>query len=39
MAKVVIRIPSELAKKIRGNKEKFIVSAIKEKIKGLKKKR
>jgi len=36
MKKVSIKIPSELAKKIKGNKEKFAVKAIKEKIKKLK---
>ena len=36
MKKVSIKIPSELARKIRGNKEKFAVKAIKEKIKKLK---
>jgi len=39
MAKVIIRIPKELIKKIKGNKEKFVVSAIKEKIKKLKKRK
>jgi hypothetical protein len=39
MKKVSIKIPSELAEKIKGNKEKFAVMAIKEKIKKLKKKK
>ena len=39
MAKVIIRISEELAKKIKGNKERFVVKAIKEKIKRLKKRR
>jgi len=39
MKKINIKIPSELAKKIRGNKERFVITAIKEKIKKLKRKR
>jgi hypothetical protein len=39
MKKVSIKIPSELAEKIRGNREKFAVKAIKEKIKKLKRKK
>jgi hypothetical protein len=39
MKKVSIKIPSELVKKIKGNKEKFAVKAIKEKIKKLKKRK
>ena len=39
MKKVSIKIPSELAREIRGNREKFIIKAIKEKIKKLKRKR
>jgi len=39
MAKVIVRIPKELVKKIKGSKEKFAVSAIKEKIKKLKKRK
>ena len=39
MKKVSIKIPSELARKIKGNKEKFAVKAIKEKIKKLKRKK
>jgi len=37
MAKVIIKIPEELAEKIKGNKEKFVASAVKEKIKRLRK--
>jgi hypothetical protein len=39
MAKVIIRISEEIMKKIKGNKERFVIDAIKEKIKKLKKKR
>jgi hypothetical protein len=39
MKKVSIKIPSELAEKIKGNKEKFAIKAIREKIKKLKRKR
>ena len=38
MAKVIIRISEEIAKKIKGNKEKFVIKAVKEKIRKLKKK-
>jgi len=37
MAKVIVRISEEVMKKIKGNKEKFVTKAIKEKIKRLKK--
>jgi len=39
MTKVIIRISEEIAKKIKGNKERFVIDAIKEKIKKLKKRR
>jgi hypothetical protein len=39
MKKVNIKIPFGLVKKIKGNRERFVIIAIKEKIKRLKKKR
>lgn len=38
MKKVSIKIPSDLAKKIKGSREKFVIRAIKEKIRKLKRK-
>ena len=37
MKKVIVKIPKKVADKIRGNKEKFVIKAVKEKIRKLKK--
>lgn len=37
MKKVNIKIPKKLVDKIKGNKEKFVIKAVKEKIRKLKK--
>ena len=39
MKKAIIKIPSELARKIKGNREKFVIKAIKAKIKRIKRKK